>query len=326
MPQSAAGRFTDAEDYMTSLPIPMTSLVITEPGTFNAQMTWAKLPNVHLLRAQETLARVGYISLPMEWIHVSFLSPPGPGLVWNGVELPPDHLVFHTPGERLHQRLTGATQWGTLSVKLSFFRRYGSALAGRDLEAPTVPGIVRPLTGDSAGLLRLHARVAHVIETKPVTIVDPDVGHGLEHDFLHAVVTCLTGGETRNPSRATGHRAAIMGRLEAVLAECPDRPIPISELCARVNASERMLRTCCIEVLGIGPSVYMRLRRLKLVRAAMLRGDPAITQAGEIARRFGFREMGRFAAAYRTAFGEPPSATMRRTRNLSSKSGLSESA
>ena len=246
------------------------SLVVTQPGTFDAQLTSVKLPNLRLLRARETLARIAYISLPREWVFVSFATRPGPALLWNGVELRQGEVLFHSPGECLHQRTTDASHWGFLAVKRSFFSRYGSALAGRYLEPPMVAKIVQPRSTDLGRLLRLHARVAHVVETDPVTIVNPDVGRGLEHDLLHALVTCLTGGEARVPSRATVDRTAIMVRLETALADYPDGVIPISELCALVNASARTLRTCCIESLGIDPGVYMRLRRLKRRRGLIV--------------------------------------------------------
>jgi AraC-like DNA-binding protein len=65
----------------------------------------------------------------------------------------------------------------------------------------------------------------------------------------------------------------------------------------------------------MSPGQYARLRRLNLVRAALRRADPAATSIAEIARQYGFSELGRFAAAYRTAFGETPSATLRGGRS-----------
>jgi Helix-turn-helix domain/Transposase DDE domain group 1 len=64
--------------------------------------------------------------------------------------------------------------------------------------------------------------------------------------------------------------------------------------------------------LGISPSRYMLLRRLKAVRIALRDANPATASVAEIAGGWGFTELGRFAGAYRTTFGESPSMTLRR--------------
>jgi transcriptional regulator GlxA family with amidase domain len=75
------------------------------------------------------------------------------------------------------------------------------------------------------------------------------------------------------------------------------------------------LRSCCAEFLGIGPSRYVLLRRLKEVRIALRNADPAIASVAEIARDCGFVEFGnRFVAIYLTMFGETPATTLGRTR------------
>jgi AraC-like DNA-binding protein len=43
----------------------------------------------------------------------------------------------------------------------------------------------------------------------------------------------------------------------------------------------------------------------------LLRSDPAIATVGGVARHHGFSELGRFAVAYRAAFGESPSTTLK---------------
>ena len=56
----------------------------------------------------------------------------------------------------------------------------------------------------------------------------------------------------------------------------------------------------------------MLLRRLKQARIALREADPTTANVAEIARACGFTELGRFAGVYQSAFGETPSATLRR--------------
>jgi AraC-like DNA-binding protein len=67
----------------------------------------------------------------------------------------------------------------------------------------------------------------------------------------------------------------------------------------------------CVEFLDMSPLAYARLRRLNLARLALMRTERGSTSVARVARKYGFSELGRFAAAYRAVFGEPPSATLR---------------
>jgi len=49
-----------------------------------------------------------------------------------------------------------------------------------------------------------------------------------------------------------------------------------------------------------------------MVRAVLRDADTPPASVEEVARRYGFSELGRFAAIYRTVFGEIPSMTLRR--------------
>jgi AraC-like DNA-binding protein len=53
---------------------------------------------------------------------------------------------------------------------------------------------------------------------------------------------------------------------------------------------------------------------MNLAHRALLNGVPGATNVTEIALRYGFWELGRFAEYYRRLFAETPSATLNRTR------------
>ena len=62
----------------------------------------------------------------------------------------------------------------------------------------------------------------------------------------------------------------------------------------------------------MGPKRYLLLRRMNLARQALRQAAPDTTSVTDIATRFGFWQLGRFAVEYQTLFGESPSATLRR--------------
>jgi AraC-like DNA-binding protein len=87
----------------------------------------------------------------------------------------------------------------------------------------------------------------------------------------------------------------------------------LSEICGAIGVSERTLRDCCQDHLGMGPHRYLWLRRMHLTRRALRDADPARTSVTELATAHGFWELGRFSVEYRNLFDETPSTTLRRS-------------
>jgi AraC-like DNA-binding protein len=83
-------------------------------------------------------------------------------------------------------------------------------------------------------------------------------------------------------------RLAVVERFEAFVASHHPRPPLLAEICATIGVSERTLRTCCQEYLGVSPTRYMRLRRMRLARRALLDAIPESTTVAAIAIDNGF--------------------------------------
>jgi AraC family ethanolamine operon transcriptional activator len=103
-----------------------------------------------------------------------------------------------------------------------------------------------------------------------------------------------------------------MTRFEELLAGNPALPIPMSKLCKALGVSDRSLRTWCDAFLGMSPNKYLRLRRMHAAHCGLRHADSMTCTVAEVARRNGFRQLGRFAGDYCAVFGEMPSATLYR--------------
>ena len=97
-----------------------------------------------------------------------------------------------------------------------------------------------------------------------------------------------------------------------MVEENPEEALYIPEICKAIRVSGRTLRMVCQEHLGMGPKRYLLLRRMHLVRRALHEATTRATSVTEIATRYGFWHLGRFAVEYHCLFGEAPSATHRR--------------
>ncbi|MDH2379875.1 helix-turn-helix domain-containing protein [Bradyrhizobium sp. CER78] len=119
---------------------------------------------------------------------------------------------------------------------------------------------------------------------------------------------------TTTSTRGRRHDAVI-ARFKAFLEANPDRPLYLAEICGAIGVSERTLRASCKEHLGMGPIRFLTLRRMHLVRRALLSALPSTSTVTRIATDHGFWELGRFAVNYRAAFGESPSETLKHPKN-----------
>jgi AraC family ethanolamine operon transcriptional activator len=139
----------------------------------------------------------------------------------------------------------------------------------------------------------------------------------LQSEFLRLAVLLRRGGDpgserVENPSR----RRAAVRRVEAYL-DAHESALPsIAELCAVAEVSERTLEYAFREQVGYTLARYLRVRRLNGARRELRDASSGQLRVTDIALRWGFWQLGRFAAEYRALFGELPSETRAGRRAL----------
>jgi AraC-like DNA-binding protein len=112
-------------------------------------------------------------------------------------------------------------------------------------------------------------------EARSGALTDPEAAHGLEQQLIYALIQCLSSGPAAQETPAGRRHRCILARFEDLL---------------RADASHSMTEIC-----------------------ALRSGTPGTASVSEVARRYGFRDPGRFATNYRALYGELPSATLRRS-------------
>jgi len=261
--------------------------------------------------ANETLPRVAHSALAKNRAQIAFLADPSqPAAKYCGMELPSSAIVVGAAGSSRHIQSYAACRWATMSLAAIDLSAASAVLTGRELRAASTTHVVHPEPAHMARLVCLHAATRHLIDLAPEIIAHPEVSSMAEHELIRAMVTCLSGDLRTDVSPGWRHHSAIMRRLEDLLAANGDQPLHLTQICAATKATERTLRICCHEHLGMGPIKYLRLRRMFLARRALTRADPASTTVTQIATQYGFGHLGRFAVAYRRLFGQSPSATL----------------
>jgi AraC-like DNA-binding protein len=111
-----------------------------------------------------------------------------------------------------------------------------------------------------------------------------------------------------NTVRRFGRLAPVLQYIEANA----DSDLTPEILARTAGVSVRTLHAAFHEQLGESPMAYVRRIRLGRVRAELLRSDPTKVRVTDVAMRWGFTHLSRFADQYRDQFKELPSVTLHR--------------
>ncbi len=233
-----------------------------------------ELPNLHLLRAQEASARVACVRLPPQQVFVTFLTQRGPPLIYSGIELKYGDVIMHSRGEHGHQRTTSATRWGSISVTLAALLQFGESVAGYGLVPPASFCLLRPLPAARQQLLRVHSQAGRIAETNLDRLSHKEIVRALEQELILALITCLTTGQVLQDHAVKRDQAAVLLKLEAMLAAQPYKLLHTQDICRTIGVSEHILQASCSSVLGMSADSYQRLLRLKRVRRELTK--PAV--------------------------------------------------
>ena len=312
MPSSGVHTFTEPADYAAAIRQGTHQLTITQSGIFAAKLHRIDFHRLWMQRFSENLARTSHVDGWGGRAVIAFGTEPGPRLVRNGVELRPNSISQLSPGQSYYQHSSGPSSYGTMSLPLEEFASLSVAIAGRELRPPDVATSITPTPVAMAKLQSLHAAAGVLAEEAPTVLAHPEAARGLEQALIQAMIDCLGGGEVREDKAAWRQHTTIMRRFHRVAEQHLDEPIYVAELCRELGISERSLRLCCLEHMGMSPKRYLLLRRIHLFRKVLRESTQAQTTVTEIATRYGFWNFGRLAGEYKLLFGELPSATLAR--------------
>ncbi len=110
--------------------------------------------------------------------------------------------------------------------------------------------------------------------------------------------------DTRDATSETARRAV------AFIESQPAAEIGLADMAAAAGVTPRAVQYAFRRHLGTTPTAYLRRVRLAEAHDELVAADPARDTVTAIASRWGFHHQGRFAAAYREAYGVPPLRTL----------------
>jgi AraC-like DNA-binding protein len=222
--------------------------------------------------------------------------------------------VFQPVGDTVLDRWEADCRLIAVKVDRIALENTLAAMLDRPVTSPVRLG---PRLDTSSGLGSSWLRLVQLImmdTAQQVSLMHhPLIGQRLQESLLTGLLLATDHQyRTQLDSRRqfTAAPRAVRRAAEAMRAE-PGRPFTVADLAEVAGVSRRSLQQGFQRYVGMSPMTYLREVRLGRAHDELRFGDAADMSVAEIAYRYGFLHLGRFAALYRHRYGESPSQTLR---------------
>lgn len=215
------------------------------------------------------------------------------------------------PTERAFDVVLRPTRQNLIHFAPDFLEDMATEIHGRDRQALSFD-LAAPVIMDRTGHWRAAVAQATTVarDTGSTTLVRSNAEQLLARALL-ALFTWtawLVPPEMRLPP-AWRVRAA----LDHLHHHAGD-PVTPADAARAAGIHTRTLQQATQRHLGMSPSAYLRDIRLERAHRDLRASSPGSESVAAIARRWGFGNLGRFAAAYGDKYGQKPSQTLRQWR------------
>lgn len=187
-------------------------------------------------------------------------------------------------------------------------------LLGRSVPAPVAFEPAMDLSSPAARGWRASLEVLRTELTEgPALAARARVARQLERLMVDGLLLGQPHNYTDDLDRGSWRPASgPVARARELLEDQPEEAWSTSALAVAVHLSVRSLQEGFARDAGMPPMAYLQQVRLRRARERLREASPTTTTVAAVASGLGVSHLGRFAAAYRRAFGELPSETLRR--------------
>jgi AraC-like DNA-binding protein len=223
--------------------------------------------------------------------------------------------AFGLPADKpMRLRAAGNSSFVVLHLDSALVMGQMASLSGDDAaHLPNVPQKLSLTTSCGAAFWRRVASFCTALDNDAATHRSALALHEAESALTLGFVQAIESQETDCPSNTTGSiGSAGLRRAEEYLMASVSTAVCLADVCREAKVSARTLTRAFASAHGLGPMGFLKQRRLEAANRALFAADSAETLVTDVALRYGFCQMGRFAVEYRRAFHESPSHTLSR--------------
>jgi len=250
---------------------------------------------------------------PGKWTFVIF-SEQTPSIVWHEKEISNNTIIVFKPGSEIDC----ISRPGFENFTLSYPEEYLNELCA-NLGLPGVNILANGNETFECSMVELSEsrqdlrQIIDSLKNSSSVINNSSLIHTMDVELPEQILLTLARSvPIKNKSLRVRNRAII--QIKQYMAEYPNEPVTVSQLCKITKVSIRTLQYAFLEHYGVTPKTYLKNFRLNSVRRELWKSDSDFTKVNDVASLWGFWHMGAFAANYRKLFGELPSDTLQRKK------------
>ncbi|WIB78143.1 helix-turn-helix transcriptional regulator [Curtobacterium sp. MCPF17_002] len=230
----------------------------------------------------------------------------------------PDHVVFVLADGHATLTADDGSEWSVAAGRPMMLSASVAYAFDTDATAMTLLHVAPSVLGDAdepsefvqpdhddPGVEPLLALLGEVADR----ILDPSLDAGERAALNRRVTTVVLSTFTRS-------RSDVEHRLRRAIRFVHDHAgesIEVADIAAGADLSERGLQDLFRRRLAVTPMRYLREVRLDRVHLELVSPRGGVRTVRDVAHRWQFTHLGRFAEHYRRRFGERPHESMRRT-------------
>ncbi len=234
----------------------------------------------------------------------------GDSVTVNGLRSGHANAVLAPGGTEFISVAPDSLSWAALALPDETLRELAE-FAPLPIRAAAGVQILSLLEGPMMRLTASLAAASRLAERPPPVLATPGCAEALAGSLSELLALNLAPEIGVAPQRrATRDAMRVVRDAEAFLHANLARPLYRDDLCAALGVSRRKLHDAFVSTVGMTPPVYLKTRRLVLVRRALKAARSGRALVKSIALAHGFWHLGYFSADYRALFGELPSQTL----------------
>jgi AraC-like DNA-binding protein len=228
----------------------------------------------------------------------------------------PSTAAVFRPGHAVHTRHDADTYELHIKIERAALETELAELLGHSVDgAIDLPPAMNLSTGGGRSWSRMVRLLRDESRHEHGLIHQPLIAEQMRHSVLSGLLLSVPHRyfqELITPAPA-GPPRAVRRAVDAVRDE-PERPFSVADLARIAGMSVRSLQEAFRRHVGMAPMAFLQDVRLERVHHTLRTADPVRTTVAEVAYRWGFAHLGRFAWAYRRRYGRCPSETLRKRR------------